>query len=102
MGEGFRVVPDELRSCAEYMRGIASDFDAIDRYARSRGCNTEGLTGMLAVLQPVVRGVGILFSATLDIGKDRLGATAEGLDDSASHYEAVDRNEAANADRLAS
>lgn len=101
MGEGFHVVPDELRRYAEYIRGMVGDLDAIDRYARDQGGNTEGFTGMLAVLQPVVQGVGNLFGETLDIGRDRLGATAEGLDDSAASYEAVDRNGAATADLLA-
>jgi hypothetical protein len=102
MGEGFRVVPDELRSYAEYVGAMMGDFDAIDHYARDQGANTAGCTGLLTVLQPVVAGVGKLFGAALAIGKDRLGATAEGLEHSAATYEAVDRNEAATADRLAS
>lgn len=102
MGEGFHVVPDELRRYSGYMRGMVGDLDAIDRYARDQGGNTAGFTGMLEVLQPVVQGVGNLFGETLDIGKDRLAATAEGLDDSAAYYEAVDRNETATADRLSS
>ncbi len=102
MSEGFHVVTDELRSYAEYMRGMVGDLNAIDGYAREQGSNTAGFTGMLAALQPVVQGVGNLFGETLDIGKDRLEATAEGLDDSAAYYETVDRNETANADRLSS
>lgn len=101
MGEGFHVVPDELRRYAEYIRGMVGDLEEIDRYAGDQGGNTAGFTGMLAVLQPAVHGVGILFSETLNIGKDRLGATAEGLHDSAACYEAVDRNAAADADGLA-
>ncbi|MGH3822107.1 MAG: hypothetical protein ACRDRA_04595 [Pseudonocardiaceae bacterium] len=101
MGEGFHVVPDELRSYADYLRGMVADFDAIDHYAREQGASTAGFTGMLAVLQPVVVGVGNLFGETLATGKDRLGATADGLHHSAATYEAVDGNEAATADRLA-
>lgn len=101
MGERFRVVPDELRSYADYVRGMVGDLDAIDRYARDEGGNTAGFTGLLAVLQPVVLGVGKLFSETLDIGKDRLRATADGLNDSAACYETIDRNAAAAADLLA-
>jgi Excreted virulence factor EspC, type VII ESX diderm len=101
MSGGFHVVTDELRSYAEYMRGMVGDLDAIDGYAREQAGNTTGFTGMLAVLQPVIQGVSNLFGETLDIGKDRLAATAKGLDDSAAYYETVDRNEAANADRLA-
>lgn len=102
MGEGFRVVPDELRSYAEYLRGMMGDFDAIDHYAHDQGANTAGFTGLLIVLQPVVAGIGKLFSEALNIGKDRLGATAEGLEASAATYEAVDHNEAATAECLAS
>lgn len=102
MGEGFHVVPDELCSYADYMRGMVADLDAIDRYAREQGANTAGFTGLLMVLAPVVTGVGDLFGETLDIAKDRLGATAEGLDHSAAAYEAVDSKEAATADHLAS
>lgn len=101
MGEGFHVVPDELRSYADYLRGMAADFDAIDRYARDQGANTTGFTGMLAVLQPVVVGVGNLFGETLAIGQDRLGATADGLNQSADTYEAIDGKGAAAADSLA-
>ncbi len=101
MDEGFRVVPDELRRYAEYIRGMVGDLEEIDRYARDQGGDTVGFTGMLAVLQPAVHGVGALFSETLGIGKDRLGATAQGLHDSAACYEALDRNAAAAADRLA-
>jgi len=100
MGEGFHVVPDELRSYADYLRGMVADFDAIDRYAREQGANTTGFTGMLAVLAPVVVGVANLFGETLDIGKDRLAATAEGLHHSAATYEAVDGDGAASAERL--
>jgi hypothetical protein len=102
MSEGFHVVPDELRSYADYLRGMLGDFDAIESYARDQGCNTAGFTGMLEMLQPVVLGVGKLFGETLGIGKDRLGATADGLSESAASYEAVDTNEALTADRLAS
>ncbi len=102
MGEGFHVVPDELRSYADYMRGMVADLDAIDHYARDQGANTAGFTGMLTVLYPVVVGVGNLFGETLAIGKDRLGATADGLIQSAAAYEAVDSTAAAGADRLAS
>jgi hypothetical protein len=102
MGDGFHVVPDELRGYADYMRGMVGDFNAIDRYACDEGANTAGFTGLLAVLVPVVTGVGNLFGETLAIGKDRLAATAEGLEASAAAYEAVDNKVAANADRLAS
>ncbi|MGH3697201.1 MAG: hypothetical protein ACRDRX_25005 [Pseudonocardiaceae bacterium] len=102
MGEGFHVVPDELRSYADYLRGMVGDFDVIEHYARDQGADTAGFTGMLAVLAPIVVGVGDLFGETLAIGKDRLGATADGLDHSAATYEAVDGNGAATADCLAS
>ena len=101
MGEGFHVVPDELRSYADYLRAVVGDFDAIDHYARDHAADTAGFTGMLAVLAPVVMKVGDLFGETLTIGKDRLEATTEGLNHSAATYEAVDGTEAAIADRLA-
>jgi hypothetical protein len=78
------------------------DFDAIAHYARDQGAHTAGFTGMLTVLAPAVAGVGNLFAETLAIGKDRLGATADGLNHSAATYEVVDGHAAANADRLAS
>jgi hypothetical protein len=100
MAEGFHVIPDELRSYAEYIRRMVGDVDAIDHYAGAQGANTAGFTGLLTVLQPVVAGVGKLFGEALAVGKDRLGATAEGLEASAATYEAIDSNAAANADRL--
>ena len=101
MGEGFHVLPDELRGYADYLRGMVADFDAIDHYVRDQAANTAGFTGMLAALVPVVVGVGNLFGETLAIGKDRLDATAEGLNHSAATYEAVDGTEAAIVGRLA-
>jgi hypothetical protein len=100
MSEGFHVIPDELRGYAEYLRRMVSDFDAIDHYATEQGANTAGFTGLLTVLAPVVAGVGKLFSEALALGKDRLGATAEGLKASAATYDAIDSNMAADAGRL--
>ncbi|HET9254973.1 MAG TPA: type VII secretion target [Pseudonocardiaceae bacterium] len=101
MADGFRVVPDELRGYAAYMREVVGDFDAIDHYACEQGANTAGFTGLLMVLQPAVTGVGKLFGEALAIAKDRMRVSAEGLDATAASYEAIDRQEAATADRLA-
>ena len=48
------------------------------------------------VLVPAVQGVGMVVGEVLDMGLDRLTGSAEGLDTTASDYEATDRREAAN------
>jgi hypothetical protein len=94
----FSVEPPELRAYADYMRGLAGQFDAIKEFAKNEGCNTGGFTGLLAVLQPAVEGVGNLYGATLDFGRDRLNGSADGLTDTAQNYETTDRTHAADMD----
>jgi excreted virulence factor EspC (type VII ESX diderm) len=94
----FTVEPAELRAYADYMRTLAGQFDSIKQFATDEGCNTSGFTGLLAILQPAVEGVGDLYGATLDFGRDRLNGSADGLVHTAESYENTDRTHAADLD----
>jgi hypothetical protein len=94
----FEVEPEELSGYATYMRSLATAFDRIDGYAREEGCETDGFTGLLALLRPAVGLVGDLYGAGLDFGRDRLEGAADGLELTALEYERTDE---ANATSLA-
>jgi hypothetical protein len=96
----FYVEPAELREFARYMRTLAGQFDAIRGFTTSEGCNVAGFLGLLAVLQPAVQGVGSIYGAILDFGRDRLDGSADGLAATAASYEATDRQQAANQDSI--
>jgi hypothetical protein len=96
----FSVEPAELRAFAQYMRTLAGQFDAIKSFVDSEGCNTAGFTGLLAILQPAVDGVGSIYGATLDFGRDRLNGSADGLEATAASYESTDQQQAANQDQI--
>lgn len=96
----FSVKPAELRTFAQYMRTLAGQFDAISSFTRSEGCNVSGFTGLLAVLQPVVQGVGGIYAASLAFGRDRLDGSADGLESTAASYETTDQRQAANHDSI--
>lgn len=96
----FRVEPAELQAYAQYMRTLADQFDSIKSFARSEGCDTSGFTGLLTVLQPVVEGVGGIYGATLEFGRDRLNGSADGLEATAASYERTDGQQAANQDAI--
>ncbi|HVK26329.1 MAG TPA: type VII secretion target [Actinokineospora sp.] len=91
----FAVDPAELRAYAEYMRGLATKFADIKDFTQAQGCATAGFTGLLTVLRPAVDGVGSLYGATLDFGRDRLAGSADGLDTTAASYESTDSGNAA-------
>ncbi|GAA0523352.1 hypothetical protein GCM10011581_39260 [Saccharopolyspora subtropica] len=97
MGEKFRVKPEELRGYAEMLERNAQHFLAIRQHAETRGSDTSGFTGLLALLQPVVIAVGRLFGETLEFGNERLKGVAEALKESADVYEKGDQT---NSERI--
>ncbi|GAA4888051.1 type VII secretion target [Saccharopolyspora cebuensis] len=97
MAEKFKVEPEELRGYAGLLERNAQHFLAIREHAETEGSDTSGFTGVLAMLRPVVTGVGKLFGETLEFGNERLTGVAEALKESAGVYE---QDDLANSKRI--
>ncbi|GAA1338312.1 hypothetical protein [Saccharothrix algeriensis] len=86
MGEGFKVEPAELHGYGELLTRNAQHFLTIKDHAVTRGGDTAGFTGLLALLHPVVTGVANLYGETLDFANRMMVKEAEGLTKAADLY----------------
>ncbi|RKT82099.1 Excreted virulence factor EspC, type VII ESX diderm [Saccharopolyspora antimicrobica] len=97
MAEKFRVEPEHLRGYAGMLERNAQHFLAIRQHAETKGSDTSGFTGVLALLQPVVIAVGKLYGETLEFANERLTGVSNAVKESAEVYEKDDQ---ANSERI--
>ncbi|ATE57754.1 MULTISPECIES: hypothetical protein [Actinosynnema] len=90
MGERFHVEPDELSGYSELLTRNAGHFLTIREHAVSKGGDTSGFTGLLALLRPAVTGVAELYGETLEFANSMMTKEAAALDEAAESYRAVD------------
>jgi hypothetical protein len=94
--DGFQVEPDELRGYSSMLERTAGHFTSIEQHARSKGGDTSGFTGLLALLVPVVDGVVGLYAETLQFANRKMLDVKENLDGSADDYAARDASGASS------
>lgn len=92
MADGFHVEPGELRGYSSMLERTAGHFSAIEQHARTKGGDTSGFTGLLALLVPVVDGVVGLYAETLQFANEKMTEVRGGLDQTASTYEERDES----------
>lgn len=89
MGD-FHVEPAELRGYGGMLERVAGQFSSIEQHAHSKGGDTSGFTGLLALLVPVVDGVVNLYGETLQFANRKITDVRSELDKAAGDYEARD------------
>lgn len=92
MGDGFHVEPDELRWYSSMLERVAGQFASIEQHAQTKGGDTSGFTGLLALLVPVVDGVVDLYGETLKFANRKITDVRTELDKAAGDYEGRDQD----------
>lgn len=90
VGDGFYVEPTELRGYSSMLERVAGQFSSIEQHARTKGGDTSGFTGLLALLVPAVDGVVDLYAQTLQFANQKITEVRDGLDGSTTTYEQRD------------
>jgi hypothetical protein len=91
MGD-FHVEPTELRGYSSMLERVAGQFSSIEQHAQTKGGDTSGFTGLLALLVPVVDGVVDLYGQTLKFANQKMSDVKTELDKAAGDYEAHDQD----------
>jgi hypothetical protein len=92
VSEQFEVAPKELVGYSELLDRNAQHFLTIKDHATTKGGDTSGFTGLLALLVPVVTGVAELYGKTLDFANNMMTKEADGLRKAAATYDKADNN----------
>jgi len=85
-GDGFHVRPEDLRGYSGLLERSAEHFGKIEQHARSKGGDTSGFTGLLALLVPIVDGVVNLYADTLKSANEKLTKVKSNLDATVDSY----------------
>jgi excreted virulence factor EspC (type VII ESX diderm) len=92
MADAFHVEPDELRGYSSMLERVAGQFSSIEQHAQTKGGDTSGFTGLLALLIPVVDGVVDLYGQTLKYANQKMTDVRTELDKAVGEYEARDHD----------
>ncbi|ASO18140.1 hypothetical protein FHR81_002536 [Actinoalloteichus hoggarensis] len=93
MSDDFEVDPEELRGYTGLTDATAGHFDEIGAYARDKGADTSGFTGLFVILQPLVGAIGSLYQGCMEDASAKMRNLSAALNDTAADYESVDRSE---------
>jgi hypothetical protein len=99
--EQFMVRPDALRGYAGLLERNHGYAGKMREYLDGPGSQTEGLMGLMFQFQNLVEGMVRSERETLTTMLTRLGATIQGLRETADEYASIDANTAAEMDKIA-
>jgi len=99
--EQFAVHPEALRGYAGLLERNHGYTGRMREYLDGPGSRTEGLMGLMFQFQNLVEGMAAAERDTLATMLAKLGATTQGLRDTADEYAGIDAATAAEMDKIA-